>query len=183
MDCSHNMCDYRNISNHIKSDGVDTMSDTESDQARIDRLKRYQEQEDREADELRQDKSLRFYTIGYAGLNSIQDIENIMEHHNIKLILDVRSKPNTRRFSKRDLFAKFDLNYDSKPEMGGLGYTKDQYEDWLVNAEDGIHALIAAANTGTKILILCMEKDPNQCHRKYFVARALEEGGHKVRHL
>ena len=155
----------------------------EIDQDRIDRLKRYQEQEDREADELRQGESLRFYTIGYGGLNSIQDIKDIMSKNNIQLLLDVRSKPNTRRFSKKEFEQVFGDKYQSRPEMGGFDHKPEQFHEWCEVAAEGLGELILATNTGNKILIMCAEKNPNQCHRKYFVARALEEGGHKVKHL
>ena len=159
------------------------MSDDETNQARIERLKRYQEKEDREVDERKQEESLRFYTIGYGSLNSVQDLKDIMVKHGIKLLLDVRSKPNTKRFSRKELLDTFDLNYASRPEMGGFAHRIDQYEDWLKCAEDGLQALIMAGNSGIKVLIMCAEKNPDVCHRKYFVARALEEGGHKVKHL
>ena len=183
MDRGRNIYNFGNINNRIKGDGVNTMDNNETAQARIERLRRYQEQQDKEDDERRREESLRFYTIGYAGLSSIQDLEEIMEKHSITLIVDVRSKPNTKRFSRKDLFATFDLKYESRPEMGGFSHTKDQYEDWLVSADEGLKALLAAANSGIKVLIMCAEKNPDVCHRKYFVARALEEGGHKVKHL
>ena len=39
------------------------------------------------------------------------------------------------------------------------------------------------AGTGRKTLIMCAEKNPDTCHRKYFVGRALEEAGYRVKHL
>ena len=53
------------------------MNDTKIDQDRIDRLKKYHEQEDQQAEERKQEEPLRFYTIGYGSLNSIQDIKDI----------------------------------------------------------------------------------------------------------
>jgi hypothetical protein len=183
MDCNPNMHDLSNINNHIKSDRIDTMSYTETDQARIDRLKRYQEQEDREADERRQDGPIRFYTLGYGSLKTVQDLADIISKNNIQLLLDVRSKPNTRRFSKKELEQVFGKKYQSRPEMGGFDHKPEQYHEWCEVAAEGLGELILATNTGNKVLIMCAEKNPNVCHRKYFVARALEEGGHKVRHL
>ena len=187
MGRGRNIYIFGNFNNHIKGDGVNTMDNTmdnnETAQARIERLKRYQEQEDREANERRQDESLTFYTIGYGSLKNVQDLVDIMSKNHIQLLLDVRSKPNTRRFSKKELEQVFGDKYQSRPEMGGFDHKPEQFHEWCEVAAEGLGELILATNTGNKVLIMCAEKNPNQCHRKYFVARALEEGGHTVRHL
>ncbi len=163
------------------------------DQARINELRNKQEREEK----LKQDGVVRadqyidtdsiqdtkFYTIGYQGLKSIYNLKEIMDKHGINLLLDVRSKPNTRRFSKKELEQKFGDTYTSKTEMGGFDHELDQFNEWCEVAAAGIGELIEAANTGMKVMIMCAEKNPDKCHRKYFVAKALEMRGHEVIHL
>jgi len=172
-----------NIFDYNITDEANKMNDNETKQARIERLKRYQEKEDLEREERKQEETIRFYTIGYANMDSIQDIKDIMDKHDITLLLDVRSKPNTKRFSKKDLTTEFGQTYTSRTEMGGFKHNLDQYQEWLKDADHGLAELLENANAGHKILIMCAEANPDSCHRKYFVARALEEGGHKVKHL
>jgi uncharacterized protein (DUF488 family) len=149
------------------------------DQTRIDelRLKQYQ------AEQQQPEHETRFYTIGYAGLKTVSDLEEIMDKHGIGLLMDVRSKPNTRRFSKQELEQVFGDRYRSRTEMGGFDHEEDQFHEWCEVAAGGMGEIITAANAGNKVLVMCAEKSADKCHRKYFVARALEEGGHTVTHL
>lgn len=142
---------------------------------------------DKAQQEQQEDENIRYYTIGYGGLDSIQDIYTITQNNSISLILDVRSKPNTRKFSKTEFEKMFGDSYVSRPDMGGLGFTgstEDQYADWLKVASAGLQVTKDyASNPGRRVLIMCAEKNPDTCHRKYFVGRALEEAGYGVKHL
>jgi len=71
----------------------------------------------------------RFYTIGYGGLSSLQELKEIMDRHGITRIGDVRSKPWTRRFSLEELTAAFGDSYISRLDMGGLEFEVDQYHE------------------------------------------------------
>lgn len=153
------------------------------DQTRIDELRQIQYQAEKKQQEQQGVIHPMIYTIGYAGLKTISDLETIMDEHGIELLMDVRSKPVTRRFSKPDLEAVFGDRYRSRTEMGGFDHEENQFHEWSDVAANGLGEIINASNAGNNVLIMCAEKNANKCHRKYFVARALEESGYTVEHL
>lgn len=122
------------------------------------------------------------YTIGYGGLKSVYDLKHIVDQNDITRIIDIRSKPNGRRFSRKSLEALFGDMYESRIDMGGLGFEINQYDAWLGRASDGLSDVQELSKTD-KVLIMCMEKDPTTCHRSYFVGAWLEERNHTVVHL
>lgn len=123
-----------------------------------------------------------FYTIGYGGLSTVADLQQIVEQTGITKIIDVRSKPNTRRFSRKLLQQTFGDMYSSRIDMGGLEFEVSQYDTWLRQAAGGLSDLQELAKNG-KVLVMCAEKNPDTCHRKYFVGKWLEERGYRVKHL
>lgn len=135
------------------------------------------------AEAVREDQNTKIFSVGYGGLNEVRDLEDIMNLHDIKFLLDVRSKPTTRRFSKKTLETMLGAGYMSRPVMGGFDHEIDEFENWRIRAQASLKEVTDMVDNGYKILIMCAEKNPDQCHRKYFVSRALEQEGFKVKHL
>ena len=108
----------------------------------------------------------RFFTIGYGGLSSVQELKEIMDRHGITRIVDVPSKPWTRRFSLKELSAAFGDCYISR----------------LDRADAGV-VMLEELGRKHRVLVLCAEKSHRHCHRNYFVGRVLGEDGYGVRHL
>lgn len=131
----------------------------------------------------KEEEDIKFYSIGYGGLNEVKDLTEIMDQHGVNILLDVRSKPNTRRFARKTLQAMLGAGYISRTDMGGFDHEVNQFEEWYERAAPHLEEIIDKANNGFKILIMCAEKNPDQCHRKYFVSKALELQGFKVKHL
>ena len=100
-----------------------------------------------------------------------QELKEIMNRHGITRIVDVRSRPWTRRFSLKELEAAFGDSYISRPDMGGL----DRAATGVVKLEE--------LGREHRVLIICAEKSHRHCHRNYFVGRMLGEDGYGVRHL
>lgn len=128
--------------------------------------------------DLTDQEDTRFFTIGYGGLSSVQELKEIMESHGITRIVDVRSKPWTWRFLLKALTAAFGESYISRPDMGGLGFEVEQYHEWLDRAAAGV-VMLEELGKEHRVLVLCAEKS----HRNYFMGRLLEVDGHGVRHL
>lgn len=127
----------------------------------------------------------KIYTIGYQG-KSIDELIKILRKYNINHLVDVRSLPRSRLndFNKEELkeslFYK-SIYYKHKPELGGLidiDYKeKMKTKEWKI----AYNELEELAEEG-KTVIMCMEKDPMKCHRR-FIAEKLEEDGFEVIHI
>lgn len=134
------------------------------------------------------------YTIGYGALKNHAELEEIMNKHGITRLIDIRSKPFSRRnlaaslngasWNKQDLAAHFGERYIHMVELGGLGFEPEDYPRWMETANRRILELIMLSKEhGHKLLLMCAEKSPRNCHRAYLAGRALEERGYKIIHL
>ncbi|MFO7992101.1 MAG: DUF488 domain-containing protein [Thermoplasmata archaeon] len=127
----------------------------------------------------------KIYTIGYQGRTFDEFVDMLLEKNVVHLV-DVRSSPTSRREEfrkeelKKRLFRKSIL-YVHMPELGGLiegdyrEYMKEeawknQFRELEELAEEGVTA------------IMCLEKDPMRCHRR-FIAERLAERGWEVIHI
>lgn len=131
------------------------------------------------------------FTIGYGGLTSYEPLESYMKQHGISLLIDIRSKPFSRRFSsqvswnKKDLEKHFGMRYTHMPGMGGLGFESGEEERkrWEKTAAKDLERIKKIVNSDTKVILMCAEKDPNRCHRKQFAGATFEEDGYEMIHL
>lgn len=107
------------------------------------------------------------YTIGYQKL-SLQAMIAELKACGIDTLLDVRSKPYSR---KKDFNRK---NLEKILPAAGIQYM--WVGDWLGGfskiSEKSIHHLAEYAESCTACL-MCMEADPDQCHRSYEIGRRL----------
>jgi uncharacterized protein (DUF488 family) len=112
------------------------------------------------------------YSIGYQGMRSPEALIAQLSDVGVKVLLDVRSKPFSR-FHYREfdrpkleaLFRKTEIAYHWVGDrLGGFGEI----------APDDIERL-AEWHQGTVACLMCMERNPDECHRKYVIAKALEE--------
>lgn len=124
------------------------------------------------------------YTIGYE-TKDIDRFLELLEEKGISRLIDVRSNPRSRRneFSKENLkeglFRK-SIAYKHIPEVGGL---EEDYEKKMEGEEwkEGFNELKESAKE-EKAVLMCLEDDPNECHRKY-IADELEKEGWEVVHI
>jgi len=128
----------------------------------------------------------KIYTLG-TGLRSLEDFIEIITSYNIEAVIDVRSYPSSklehfRRINLENILSKerFKYHYMGK-ELGGFrkgGYEKySQTEEF----ESGIALLENIAVLKTSVII-CAERFPWKCHRRY-IARALHGKGWTVEHI
>ena len=123
----------------------------------------------------------KIYSIGYQGSN-IERIAQILKRHKIDLLIDVRTNPFSKYYEDFNLpflkkrFGKTHLWYGKS-----LG---DKEEVTEVVRVGGINSLMEKVREGKTICLMCMEADPEKCHRKYILARKFREMFNiKVLHL
>jgi uncharacterized protein (DUF488 family) len=118
------------------------------------------------------------YSIGYQNLKNAGDLIGILQKKDINTLVDVRSKPFSRKsgFNKKVLSKQLkrnDIQYIWLGEtLGGFGRIE----------EGGIESM-AFFQIGQRVCLMCMEADPEQCHRKYEIAKRLKQYKIEVEHI
>ncbi len=120
------------------------------------------------------------YTCGYQGRTIVEIKELIREYH-IDDWIDIRSKPYSRdhQFSQRFFKPAIETccKYHGVVSLGGLPGTWTQE-----GRAKSCKKVIANAKAGKVIMIMCMERNVNSCHRKD-LAKIFVDGGCKVVNL
>ena len=129
----------------------------------------------------------------------MEDFVALLTDNGVNMVVDVRSAPRSRwvpHFNPDNLEpslerAGVDYAYMGR-ELGGRPNDRSAYDaDGRVSYEraaladdfsDAIASLIRQADD-RRIILLCMERDPLECHRALLVARALADRGVDVRHI
>lgn len=118
------------------------------------------------------------FSIGYQRLKDVEALQSILLEHQVKFLLDVRSKPLSRKhaFNKKNLeyeFSKTSIVYKwSGKTLGGFSSIDEsdikRLADWQ---KDRVAC------------IMCMEADPMACHRHIEIAKRLKKHGVSVSHI
>jgi AbrB family looped-hinge helix DNA binding protein len=139
------------------------------------------------------------YTVGYEG-KTISNLIDILQKHGIRLLVDVRELPLSRKngFSKTALkehLNKAGIEYISIRELGtpkeirhdlrdkAISWQKfrELYIEYLNKHMDAVKRLEELAKSKPTV-IMCYEKDWRICHRS-IIAEYLEKDGFEVIHL
>ena len=113
------------------------------------------------------------YTVGYQRLSQRSLVE-LCDVLAIQCVIDVRSTPASRRsgFSRGALAASLGSRYEWKGDyLGGRGKGP---------SPAGLDAL---AREPRRVLLLCLEESPGDCHRHRAIAVTLEARGVPVWHV
>jgi ATP-dependent DNA helicase RecQ len=138
------------------------------------------------------------YTIGY-GKREIDDFLRVLQAHAIKFLIDVRSSPYSKykpEFSKQPLVDILKQNGIQYVFMGDtLGgrpkdpacYTADKIDYAKVAQQPffqaGIQRLHNASQLGHRVVLMCAEGQPENCHRANLIGPRLINDGVDVRHI
>ncbi|MEW6115649.1 MAG: DUF488 domain-containing protein [Nitrospirota bacterium] len=116
------------------------------------------------------------YSIGYQK-RKLSEIVSVMEEKDIDLLVDVRSVPYSRKpeFNRNRLQEALGSRYEWMGEV--LGGKKGPAK------EIGIKKLLFLHGQGRRLLLMCMEHHPCDCHRLYDISRRLAKRGVEVVHL
>lgn len=140
------------------------------------------------------------YTIGYEG-KSVDAFFNHLLRKGIKLIIDVRANPVSRRygFSKRqfsDISKRLRLSYHHMPKLGiPKEYRVDlkdfdsyqrvlkKYEQEMLPALEDEIGEVCRLMQETAAVLVCMEKDVYCCHRSRLADAVSRKTGLEVKHI
>ena len=117
------------------------------------------------------------YSIGYQKLDQKTLIE-ILKAHQVEVLLDVRSRPYGRkpvfnRNAMQRLLPEAGIGYLWKGDiLGGFASIEEDAIKWLVDF-----------GRERTVCIMCMEADPEKCHRKMEIGRRLEGYRAFVNHI
>ena len=127
------------------------------------------------------------YTLGTSN-RTLEEFLAILEQFGLKQVIDVRSFPTSKRFPHFEqnrlakALAQHQITYYwLGPELGG--FRREGYENYLKSEafKKGLEKLLALAQKASSVII-CAEKFPWRCHRR-FISQKLTERGVEVRHI
>ena len=118
------------------------------------------------------------YSIGYEGMKSVSLLVEKLKRKQITTLIDVRSKP----FSRKPGFSKTALK--TALEKAGLFYK------WLGKDLGGFRKIdeehiraLALWQKERKACLMCLERNPAECHRDYVIAKRLKKYDVEVHHI
>ncbi|MCP4384035.1 MAG: DUF488 domain-containing protein [Hyphomicrobiales bacterium] len=137
------------------------------------------------------------YTIGHSN-HELSTFMKLLKLHGITAVADVRSSPYSRyapHFSKdslSDYLREDDVKYVFLGrELGARASDPSCYENGRVSYDRlaatalfgrGIDRVVDGAES-ERVVVMCAEKDPLDCHRTFLVAGALAARGLPVAHI
>jgi len=146
---------------------------------------------------IREDRKT-IYTVGHSNIQVSQFI-NLLQTFKIAVVVDVRSRPFSKyatQFNKdqiRQTLSTDNIMYiymgdliGGKPKEG-IFYDRKGYVmyDRLADSasfQTGISRLMKGI-TRYRIVLMCSEEDPTDCHRRLLIGRVLRERGVDVLHI
>ena len=131
-------------------------------------------------------EGLTIWTIGYSGRTKKAFLE-LLKDYGIEILVDVRhfptsKNPDFRREALEEWLPENGIRYVWLGDLLG-GYRRGGYERYMGTPafREGIEKLLQIAREG-RTCIMCMERDPRYCHRR-FIAAYLEAMGVRVIHI
>ena len=126
------------------------------------------------------------WTVGY-GNRSVEEFVALLEEHKIEALVDVRSFPTSKieHFKGEEMerwLPEHGIEYVwLGKELGG--YRRGGYEAHMKTElfREGVEKLLEFAGQ-RRACIMCMEKNPKYCHRRFLTAY-LESKGVEVIHI
>jgi uncharacterized protein (DUF488 family) len=141
------------------------------------------------------------YSLGHSN-HPLQTFQALLAAHEIRILVDVRAFPTSRRWphfeqqALRDALAQQGIRYVWNAALGGRrkGRSESPHTAWSVPAfrhyadhtesaefADGVQQLLALADEA-RTAFMCAEARYTQCHRR-LIADQLVVAGHSVRHI
>ncbi len=127
---------------------------------------------------------MRIYTIGHSN-RSIDEFLNILKKYGIECVIDVRRFPTSKfEYFKKENIASIlkrnNIRYFHFPSLGGF---RGGYDKWMLSKEwKNAYEKLKSVASSCIAAIMCAEKLPFRCHRRY-ISKALSEEKWKVVHI
>lgn len=136
-------------------------------------------------------------TVGHSN-HSLETFLGLLERHRVTALADVRSAPYSRfnpHFSREPLATALKARgvryvYLGR-ELGGRSDDPACYKEGRIRYDrvaqtdrfrEGLERVVRGA-AEHRVVLMCAEKEPLDCHRTLLVARALDERGVEVAHI
>ena len=113
---------------------------------------------------------MRLFTIGYSR-RSVDEVIGMLREHEVPLLVDVRMWASSRfkpEFSRNRLAAALGeagLTYVYLRALGNAGKFSGAGRVVIHNPEEGFPELAALLERHGSVAIMCLERDPRECHR------------------
>ena len=147
----------------------------------------------------RSQETVTIYTIGY-GSRSVDEFIEVLQEHEIAYLIDVRSAPYSRykpEFSREPLEAELQRQGVRYVFMGDtLGGQPDDEECYDVNGkvdyervkktgryQFGIKRLQTAVAQKQRVVLMCSEGKPENCHRSKLIGETLQRRNIQITHI
>lgn len=118
------------------------------------------------------------YSIGYQHIKGVDDLVKILHKNKIQDLVDIRSKP----YSRKAAFNKNNLNKNLSKAGIRFWWFGDTLGGFSEIDEADIKKL-AFWQQDKVACLMCMEADPDRCHRKIEIAKRLKKYGVSVDHI
>jgi len=131
-------------------------------------------------------EKLRIWTIGHSN-RSIEVFLELLREHSIQVLADIRSFPTSKieHFKREEMERWLPENGIEYVWLGKElgGYRKGGYKRHMRTKlfREGVKKLLEIAKQ-KRTCIMCMEKNPKYCHRR-FISAYLERKGVEVIHI
>lgn len=139
------------------------------------------------------------YTVGHSS-HSVQYFIDLLNMHGINCALDVRSVPFSKyvpQFNKDTIkntlnncgiyciYMGYELGIirtekEVYNENGYIDFEKIRHSDFF---RKGIERILTGVKKGYKIVVMCTEKDPIDCHRSILIGKELSDRGIIIKHI
>ena len=135
---------------------------------------------------MREKQKLRIWTIGHSN-RSIEAFLELLREHSIQVLADIRSFPTSKieHFKREEMERWLPENGIEYVWLGKElgGYRKGGYKRHMRTKlfREGVKKLLEIAKQ-KRTCIMCMEKNPKYCHRR-FISAYLERKGVEVIHI
>ena len=135
---------------------------------------------------MREKQKLRIWTIGHSN-RSIEAFLELLREHSIQILADIRSFPTSKieHFKREEMEHWLPENGIEYVWLGKElgGYRKGGYKRHMRTKlfREGVQKLLELAKQ-KRTCIMCMEKNPKYCHRR-FISAYLERKGVEVIHI
>jgi len=135
---------------------------------------------------MQQSSKITIWTIGHSN-RSIEKFLGLLREHRIEVLADIRRFPTSKveHFKREEMeqwLPKHGIGYARLgKELGG--YRRGGYEAHMKTKlfRDGVKNLLELARQ-KRVCVMCMEKNPKYCHRRFLTAH-LERKGVEVIHI
>ena len=134
-------------------------------------------------------KTIGIKTIGHSN-HPIQRFVDLLTAGGVKLLVDVRSLPWSRRFPQfgkerlTQSLADAGIAYVHESALGGKPEGGASYDVLAARPEfNAALARLIDRAQHTTVCLMCAEKEPLDCHRTVLVSRRLAERGVAIEHL